>query len=188
MEYDVFSHLLLNLNKIIMAELSISRNRRAVPKVDLTAMVDLAFLLITFFMLTTSLSKPIAMDVAKPDKPTDDTQEPVPASRSMTILLGKNNKLAWYMGEADKSQPVIEGYDGIRKSLMINKAKVEARNASDPKKSLFVIIKPTEAANYKNFVDIMDELKVAKITAAPAIDDEHITKEELDFMKQQNIY
>lgn len=170
-----------------MAELSISRNKKAVPKVDLTAMVDLAFLLITFFMLTTSLSKPIAMDVAKPDTPPDGVQEPVPASRSMTILLVKNNKIAWYMGEAGKNEPVIEGFDGIRKSILQNKLKVQAANPDNPKKSLFVIIKPTAAANYKNFVDIMDELKVAEIKAAPAIDDEHITKEERDFMKKQNL-
>lgn len=171
-----------------MAELSVSSNKRAVPKVDLTAMVDLAFLLITFFMLTTSLSKPVAMDVVKPDEPIDDDiQEPVPASRSMTILLGKNNKVAWYMGEAGKSQPIIQGFEGIRQSILKNKLKVDAANANNPKKSLFVIIKPTTSANYKNFVDIMDELKVAGITTAPAIDDDHITKEEQDFMKQQQL-
>ena len=171
-----------------MAELSVSRNRRAVPKVDLTAMVDLAFLLITFFMLTTSLSKPIAMDIAKPDQPVDDIPEPVPASRSMTILLGKNNKVAWYMGEAGKSRPVTGGFDAVRSSLLANKLKVESANTDHPERPLFVIIKPTAAASYKNLVDIMDELRIAKITAAPAIDDEHITKEELDFMKGQNIY
>ncbi|WEK17588.1 MAG: biopolymer transporter ExbD [Candidatus Pedobacter colombiensis] len=170
-----------------MAELNVSPNRRAVPKVDLTAMVDLAFLLITFFMLTTSLSKPVAMDVVKPDEPVDDIQEPVPASRSMTILLGKDNKVAWYMGEAGKSQPVIESIEDVRQSILKNKMKVDAVNVNNPKKSLFVIIKPTAGAHYKNFVDILDELKVVGITAAPAIDDDHITKEEQDFMKQQQL-
>ncbi len=171
-----------------MAELNNSRNRKTVPKVDLTAMVDLAFLLITFFMLTTSLSKPIAMDIAKPDQPMDDIQEPAPASRSMTILLGKNNKVAWYMGELNKSQPATGGFDAVSASLRANKLKVELANSGRPERSLFVIVKPTAAASYKNFVDIMDELRIAKIATAPAIDDEHITKEELDFMKQQHIY
>ncbi|RZL16347.1 MAG: biopolymer transporter ExbD, partial [Pedobacter sp.] len=71
-----------------MAELNISQNKKMVPKVDLTAMVDLAFLLITFFMLTTSLSKPVAMDIAKPDIDPNDYQEPWPASRTLTLLLG----------------------------------------------------------------------------------------------------
>lgn len=188
MESGQFMHPHLNEDKIIMAELSVSRNRRTVPKVDLTAMVDLAFLLITFFMLTTSLSKPIAMDIAKPDEPVDDIQEPVPASCSMTILLCKNNKVVWYMGEAGKSQPVTGGFDEVRASLLLNKLKVKSANTGHPERSLFVIIKPTAAASYKNFVDIMDELRVAKIASAPAIDDEHITKEELDFMKQQHVY
>ena len=170
-----------------MAELSVSRNRTVAPKVDLTAMVDLAFLLITFFMLTTSLSKPMAMDIVKPDETEIVDFMDVPASRTMTILLGKDNKLAWYMGEAGKSRPIIEGFSQIRQSILANKNKVAALNGDNPKKSIIVIIKPTSGANYKNFVDIMDELNVAKITTAPAIDDNHILKAEQDFMRENKI-
>jgi biopolymer transport protein ExbD len=170
-----------------MAELGISRNRKAAPKVDLTAMVDLAFLLITFFMLTTSLSKPIAMDVAKPDEGELNNWTELPASRTMTILLAKNNKVAWYMGVAGENSPQIEDYHGIRKSILANASAVAAANANDPKKSIVVIIKPTAGASYKNFVDILDELNVSKIKTAPAIDDDHITGEELEFLKQHNL-
>lgn len=168
-----------------MAELSVSRNTRAVPKVDLTAMVDLAFLLITFFMLTTSLSKPVAMDVAKPDE--GPIQEPWPASRTMTILLGADNKIAWYMGEPGKSIPAIENFSQIRKSIISNKQLVEKANHNDRSKPLFVIIKPTSSSSYRNFVDIMDELQLAGLKAAPAIDDDHILPEELAFMKEKGI-
>jgi biopolymer transport protein ExbD len=168
-----------------MAELTTSR--KAAPKVDLTAMVDLAFLLITFFMLTTSLSKPIAMDIAKPDETPDDYQEPVPASRTMTILLGKANKIVWYMGEPGKSRPNIEGFGQIRKSILDNKNLVAKNNQNDSKKPLFIIIKPTSGATYRNLVDIMDELKISKITAAPAIDDDHITDSEKNFMKENSL-
>lgn len=164
-----------------MAELNVSRDRRAVPKVDLTAMVDLAFLLITFFMLTTSLSKPAAMDIAKPDD--EGRQEPVAASRTMTILLGKDNKIAWYMGEPGKNKPTIESFSQIRKSIVTNQQKVATLTG----KPLFVIVKPTSASIYKNFVDIMDELTLAGLKTAPAIDDDHILDEELAFMKQGNM-
>lgn len=174
-----------------MAELdTTSRNRKETPKVDLTAMVDLAFLLITFFMLTTSLAKQNAMDIVKPDENDDFVFNELPASRTMTILLGKNNKVAWYMGEAGKSTPYIEDYKQIRKSILDNKMKVTSGRMNDQKQaanSLIVVIKPTSGATYKNFVDIMDELSIAKITSAPAIDDDHITVAEKEFMKDRKI-
>ncbi|CAM4220755.1 outer membrane transport energization protein ExbD [Pedobacter westerhofensis] len=170
-----------------MAELNTtSRNRKETPKVDLTAMVDLAFLLITFFMLTTSLAKQNAMDIVKPDENDESDFNELPASRTMTILLGKNNKVAWYMGEAGKSRPYIDDYKQIRKSILINKMKLVSGKITD-KKSLIVVIKPTSGATYKNFVDIMDELSIAKITTAPSIDDDHITEAEKAFMKERQI-
>lgn len=171
-----------------MAELNdSSRNRKSIPKVDLTAMVDLAFLLITFFMLTTSLAKPVAMDIVKPDNSDPDASLDFAASRTMTILLGKHNKIAWYMGEAGKTSPKIEGFRDIRHSILNNKTNVAFANADHPKKTLSVIIKPTSGATYKNFVDIMDELAVTKIKTAPAIDDDHITDIEKEFMKLNDI-
>ena len=165
------------------------RTKKANTKVDLTAMVDLAFLLITFFMLTTSLSKPIAMDIAKPDKnEKDDTNRlELRASQTMTILLGKNNKVAWYMGEAKTATPTIEGFTEVRQSILENKKKVAELYGNDPKKTLVVVIKPTSGSTYKNFVDIMDELNIAQITAAPAIDDENIMENEIAVMKQNGI-
>ena len=165
------------------------RTKKANTKVDLTAMVDLAFLLITFFMLTTSLSKPIAMDIAKPDKndKNDENRLELRASQTMTILLGKNNKVAWYMGEAGKETPTIEGFTEVRQSILANKKKVADLYGNDPKKTLVVVIKPTSGSTYKNFVDIMDELNIAQITAAPAIDDENILDSEIAVMKQNGI-
>lgn len=169
-----------------MAELSISANKKMVPKVDLTAMVDLAFLLITFFMLTTTLSKPVAMDIVKPDEKVNGDPLELPASRTMTILLGKHNKIAWYMGEAGKSRPKIEGFDHIRQVILLNKLKAD--QLKDVRgKSLYVIIKPTSGANYQNFVDIMDELDITRVSNAPSIDDDHITPVERDFMKENKI-
>lgn len=161
------------------------RSKKANTKVDLTAMVDLAFLLITFFMLTTSLSKPIAMDIAKPDKDDNSVERnELRASETMTILLGKNNKVAWYMGEAKTAVPNIESFSDIRKTILENKKKVAEATGG---RQIVMVIKPTSGATYKNFVDIMDELAITKINTAPAIDDENITDAEKDFMKKAGI-
>ncbi|TKC05165.1 ExbD/TolR family protein [Pedobacter frigoris] len=159
------------------------RSKKANTKVDLTAMVDLAFLLITFFMLTTSLSKPIAMDIAKPDDEENDVKLELRASETMTILLGKKNKVAWYMGEAKTAQPTIESYTEIRKSILKNKNDLYKSKG----RLLVVVIKPTDGATYKNFVDIMDELHITDIKTAPAIDDKYILDGEKDFMKNAGI-
>jgi biopolymer transport protein ExbD len=164
------------------------RSKKANTKVDLTAMVDLAFLLITFFMLTTSLSKPQAMDVAKPDKDEDNPENrlELKASMTMTILLGKNDKVAWYMGEMGQSAPTIETINQVGKSIAENKKKVDAANAGNPKANFVVLVKPTKGANYQNFVDIMDELEIRKVKVRQ-IDDDNIMDPEIEAMKQQGI-
>jgi len=163
------------------------RSKKQSTKVDLTAMVDLAFLLITFFMLTTSLSKPQAMDIAKPDKVAkDENRLELRESQTMTILLGKNDRIAWYMGEAGKSSPTIEGFADIRASLLKNKDQVKKSSGRD----IVIIVKPTDGAKYKNFVDIMDEINITKTNInAPAVDDDptHLLDSERDFMKSKGI-
>ena len=83
------------------------RSKKASTRIDLTAMVDLAFLLITFFMLTTTLAKKKEMDLTMPDNSVIKSQLPVAATRSMTILLGSHNKIEWYMGEAGKAHQLL---------------------------------------------------------------------------------
>jgi biopolymer transport protein ExbD len=142
------------------------RTKKMSTRVDLTAMVDLAFLLITFFMLTTTLAKPQAMDLAMPDKDKKEEQQlTVADNRTMTILLGSNNRLEWYMGLVDKplSPPSVDGYgkNGIRKALIEKKREVIAMTG-DPAKGLIVLIKPSEKSNYRNLVDILDEMAIIK--------------------------
>src|ERR1700761_7944475 len=100
-----------------MAELTTSgkpgrrgRSRMPAPRIDLTAMVDLAFLLITFFIMTTTLAKPKAMDMAMPDKSKKDVQLPVPETRTMTVWLGANDKIEWFIGAPGKSQPTVDNF------------------------------------------------------------------------------
>lgn len=154
------------------------RSKKQNSSVDLTAMVDLAFLLITFFMLTTSLSKPQSMDLAMPDK--DDTSEPVKIAqeRTLNILIGPDNKVKTYMGQLDSpiEGPKDDKYgkEGIRKDILEKMVSVP-QLMGDPKKGLIVLIKAHEKSNYKNLVDVLDEMAIAKVPVYAIVD---ITKEE----------
>jgi len=147
------------------------RSKKQNSKVDLTAMVDLAFLLITFFMLTTSLSKPQSMDLSLPDKDPDDKTPPVKVdeNRTMTIMLGADNKMVYYMGllNAPKIGPkdIAYGKDGIRRELLTQKKAVLAYSTAlgKPKNGIIVIIKPTKKSNYRNLVDILDEMAISGV-------------------------
>lgn len=165
------------------------RSKKQSTRVDLTAMVDLAFLLITFFMLTTTLAKPQAMDLAMPDKDVKDQQElTVADNRTMTILLGANNRLEWYMGLVDKplTPPQVDNYgrNGIRKALIENAKKVIAATG-DPEKGLIVLIKPSDQSNYRNFVDILDEMKVTNITRYAIVE---ISDPDIGLLKRDGLY
>ena len=102
--------------------------KKLLPHMDMTPMVDLMMLLITFFMLTTSLSKAKVMEITLPDKLTDPNQEApkISASRTLNILLGPDNKLYWYPGavkpeDYNNLPPLREtdySADGVRKLLL----------------------------------------------------------------------
>lgn len=146
------------------------RSKKQNSKVDLTAMVDLAFLLITFFMLTTSLSKPQTMNLGLPEK--DDPNKPkddsikVDERRTMTIIMGKDNKLKWFMGlpNAPIEPPKSDAYgkEGIRKAILKH-VKSVPEITGDKDKGLIVIIKPTKQSNYKNLVDVLDEMAICSV-------------------------
>lgn len=169
------------------------RSKKSNPGVDLTAMVDLAFLLITFFMLTTTLSKPQSMPLAMPDK--DDNKpedvQKVPEKRMMTVLIGKDNKIMWYMGQFDAPvMPPTEasfGKDGIRKDLLKNVqyGKQVAASEGKPDQGLIVNIKASDKASYKNLIDILDEMAITH-PQVYAIGD--MTPGELDLLKQSGLY
>ena len=144
------------------------RSKKQNSKVDLTAMVDLAFLLITFFMLTTTLSKPQSMNLGLPDKQDDPSEKPIKVDehRTMTILLGDNDKLVRFVGLLATPEAAPKdftyGKEGIRAELIDRKAKV-FDYTKDPKKGMIVIIKPSKKSNYRNLVDILDEMAIVDV-------------------------
>lgn len=149
------------------------RSKKQNSGVDLTAMVDLAFLLITFFMLTTSMNKPQSMNLAMPEKDEktdldDEEVTNVAETRTMTILLGENDKIVWYMGKVDAPlegpKDQVYGKGGIRVDIQ-SKVKSVPLATGDPEKGVIVIIKPSEKANYRNLVDILDEMAINDVKA-----------------------
>jgi biopolymer transport protein ExbD len=148
-------------------------------KVDLTAMVDLAFLLVTFFMLTTSLSKPKAMDLAMPDKGGPDGE--VSDIRTVTLCLGNNNKLVAYKGLAQSPQVISYGKNGLRKTLVQLKDEVFAATGKD----MIVLVKPSDHSVFGNLVDALDELHITQTNRYAVVD---ITDEDVELLKKQSIY
>ena len=166
------------------------RSKKQDAGVDLTAMVDLAFLLITFFMLTTSLSKPQSMNLAMPDKNKDQIDEPVldvADDRTLTILLGEKNKMVWYYGLANEpiEGPTVVGYgkNGIRKELL-SKIKSVVAKYGDPKKGLIVLVKASKKSTYRNLVDILDEIAITNVPTYALVD---ITPEEKAMLEKEEL-
>src|ERR1039457_4841663 len=81
------------------------KSKKMSTRVDLTPMVDLAFLLITFFMLTTTLIKPQTMEISMPskDKVKEEEQTKVKASRARTILIGGKDSVFYYFGTRENN-------------------------------------------------------------------------------------
>jgi len=139
------------------------RSKKQSTRVDMTPMVDLGFLLITFFMFTTTFSKPNVMDLGLPAKPKDTDVKPPPTeidlTNSISLILGKDNRVFYHQqDQAGLNEQTLQetnfDREGVRK--IVEQAKARAK-----KQDLFtVIIKPTDDAVYKNFVDLLDEMAI----------------------------
>ncbi len=162
-------------------------------RVDLTPMVDLGFLLITFFMLTTTLSKPQIMALVMPDKDVKlEDLEPVKEGKVLTLLLGANDKVYWYEGISDaKLDSTDYSAEGLRKVILNKMQKVQTTYGLDDYKDvktkedrkgsfINVIIKPTKESRYKNLVDALDEMSITKVRYYVILD---VSELEEKFMK-----
>ena len=143
----------------------VSRRIKHNLKIDMTPMVDLGFLLISFFVITAELSKPQAMNLYMPhDGPSSDAAE----SKSITFLTGTNNKLFYYYGEEKDAgiiNPVVQiSWDektGAGK--IIGEKQLQLDNVKGGRDEMIVIIKPGKESSYKNVVDILDEMTIHEV-------------------------
>ena len=152
------------------------RSKKMSTRIDFTPMVDLGFLLITFFMLTTTLAKPQIMALVMPDKDVKkEDLEPVKESKVLTLLRGENDTVYWYEGITN---PTLDSTDysaeGLRKVILNKMDKVKTQfgvedyedfKTKEPKKGSYlnVLIKPTKQGKYKNLVDALDEMSITKV-------------------------
>jgi biopolymer transport protein ExbD len=135
-------------------------------KVDMTPMVDLGFLLITFFIFTTTMSQPTAMNLFMPkDVDNPEEQNKVKESGAFTIMLGKDNVVYYYEG----MDPVAPGNFRRASFNTIRDAIIRKKQSTNPE-DLVMIIKPTIDATYKNTVDILDEMTINEIKRYAMVD------------------
>ena len=129
---------------------------RQPTKVDLTPMVDLGFLLITFFVLTTSMSQPTAMTLLETK---DDLPRPVKQSGTMTIILGADHKIFYYQGifDGQETTPFQQTDFTAIRSLILNKKK---RTALE---DLMYIIKADKMSSFGDNVNLLDEMAICNI-------------------------
>src|ERR1044072_1729251 len=153
----------------------VKKGKKLSTRVDLTPMVDLGFLLITFFIFTTTMSQPTAMKLFLP-KDTEKQEElnKVKESGALSIMLGRNDGVYYYEGQLlpDGSNFKPSNFKDIR-DVIINKKK--STNPED----FVVVIKPGPEATYKNTVDILDEMTINDVKRYAMVD---IFPTEVDLM------
>ena len=187
------------------------RAKKVSTHIDMTPMVDLAFLLLTFFMLTTTFSKPKAMDLTMPDKQKEnEPPDSMVVKNAITFLLGDNDRIFWYYGEF-KPETQLEETDysakGLRDLLlkyneeandsvkiledMVLKGKMAdttfARRRVEivgKRSALFAIIKTDDKATYGNVINVLDECNITSVGKQAMVD---ITQPELDLLKQKYV-
>ncbi len=153
------------------------RSKKTSTKIDMTPMVDLAFLLLTFFVMTTTLNKPQTMEINMPeDVKEGDIPPPVNEKKVLTIVLGDDDKVYWYIGMTDPAVEVTNfSPDGIRKILLRENAKID---------KMVVLIKALDESRYKNVVDILDEMNITNMQRFVMVD---ITPVDKELIKESNL-
>ena len=178
----------------------VKKAKRLSTRVDMTPMCDLGFLLITFFIFTTTMQTPTTMDLNMPkDTEKKEEQNEVKQSGALTIMLGKGDQVYFYEGQlkVDASGNNFQQttFKGIRDIIINKKKDVISRYVADPvkdeeikqdfkkrhpddpnwekaalDKDFVVIIKPDPDATYKNTVDILDEMTINEVKRYAMVD------------------
>ncbi len=144
----------------------VKKAKKMSTRIDMTPLVDLGFLLITFFIFTTTMSTPSTMDLFMPkDTEKDEDLNKAKESGALTIMMGKDDHIYFYEGKLapDASNFKTSNYKEIR-DVIINKKK------NTPVEDLVIVLKPNKEATYKNTVDMLDEMTINGVKRFALVD------------------
>ena len=146
----------------------VKKAKKLSTRLDMTPMVDLGFLLITFFIFTSTMSTPTTLDLFMPkDTNKDEELNKAKESGALTILLAKDNHVYYYEGQlsVDEASNNFKStnFKGIRDVIIDKKRRT-------PAEDLVIVIKPNEEATYKNTVDILDEMTINQVKRFALVD------------------
>lgn len=154
----------------------VKKSKKLSTRVDLTPMVDLGFLLITFFIFTTTMSQPTALKLFLPkDTEKPEEQNKIKASGALSLMLGRNDGVFYYEGELlpDGSNFKSSNFKDIRQVI------IDKKKSTNPE-DFVVVIKPGPEATYKNTVDMLDEMTINDVKRYAMVD---IFPTEIDLMR-----
>lgn len=137
----------------------VSKLKRLNTRVDLTPMVDLGFLLITFFIFTTTMSQPASMRLIVPNDTGEDT--PIKESGALTLLPAGEGKVYYYFGKSTHMQSTT--IDKLRDVVMEKKS-------NTPEVDFVVVIKPADDASYGDLIDVLDEMTINDVKRYAVVD------------------
>lgn len=168
----------------------VARMKRHSLKTDMTPMVDLGFLLITFFVMTVRMSEPV---VDKLNMPKDGPSMPVGMSAALTILLHTDNTIYYYHGDWEtalaKNEIKKTNFDvrnGIGKIIREKQQALDILQQSDPslegRKGLMLLIKASSEASYSNIIDLLDETTINNVGKYALL---KLEEKEFDYINQQ---
>ena len=150
-----------------------SRRKIQAPRIDFTPMVDLGFILITFFIYTTTMAQPNTMQVNMPsDEHTDSPTQFIEES-TITLIPVKGHNVVHYNG-ALKSADQLQMH-GIGKMLDILIARKKAVAELPPSFSgeahkLHVLIKPGDDSRYADLVELLDDMSIVDVPYYAIVD------------------
>jgi biopolymer transport protein ExbD len=149
------------------------RSKKLSTRIDMTPMVDLAFLLLTFFILTTTLNKAFVLPIVVPEEAdSEDHRTPINEDHLLTIILDDQNRVYWRHGISDSHLKLIPfSHESIQDLLLTKNSEIE---------KMVLFVKATGRARYEHFVNMMDEITDAKLNRYCIVD---ITTEDEELIR-----